>query len=417
MHVFSWLDNRTLIACDFMLALAFAIVFFGMKRTYPNLRGINTIAISFLLFVPGTTLVVARGFVPYFMSVTLANCCVFGSFVFLYRGILRFIGTRRTAILPIVISCISVGILFYYSQIQDRIVPRVVAISLTVGVIRGLIALELFRKSPSSPSPKAMRLFAAFMSFFAAVTVNCGIATVLGGARGNGLQTGTAGSVTLLLSVVSVFVTGLFILLLSSGELIAASRDESQKDSLSGAFNRRGIEIKLAAELKRLRSGKHKLSVALIDVDYFKAINDVQGHAAGDAALREIAETISRHLRGRDHLGRYGGDEFLLILPQTPCSIAVGVTERLCNAVTNLTASGRNVPLTLSIGLTEAISDDDAVTLIARADKALYQAKSDGRNCRRVLAAEAEAGAAADLPGSSPLRDMLISTAESSAAN
>jgi diguanylate cyclase (GGDEF)-like protein len=417
MHVFSWLDNRTLVACDFMLALAFAIVFFGMKRTYPNLRGINTIAISFLLFVPGTSLIAARGTLPYFVSVTLANCCIFGSFVFLYRGILRFIGSRRSAMIPIVISCMSVGFLYYYSQIQDRIVPRVVAISLTVGVIRGMIALELFRRSPSSPSPKAMRMFAAFMSFFAAVTVNCGISTIFHGATLSGLQTNVTGSVTLLLSVVSVFVTGLFILLLSSGELIAASRDESQKDSLSGAFNRRGIEIKLAAELKRVRGGKQKLSVALIDVDYFKSINDIQGHAAGDTALRDIADTIARHLRGRDHLGRYGGDEFLLILPQTPCSIAVGVTERLCNAVTSLITPVGATRLTLSIGLTEAVLDDDAVTLIARADKALYQAKSDGRNCRRVVTANSQGTPSVDALESTPLRDMLIPTTESTAVN
>jgi diguanylate cyclase (GGDEF)-like protein len=367
--------------------------------------------------VPGTTLVAARGAIPYFLSVTIANCCVFGSFVFLYRGILRFIGSRRTAIMPVLASCVGGGILFYYSQVQDRIVPRVVAISLTVGFIRGMIALELFRKSPTCPSPKAMRLFAAFMSFFAAVTVNCGIATILGGSKATNLEGTGMGSVTLLLSVVSIFITGLFVLLLSSGELIAASRDESQKDSLSGAFNRRGIEVKLAAELKRIRSGKQKLSVALIDVDYFKSINDIQGHAAGDAALRDIAATISRHLRGRDYLGRYGGDEFLLILPHTPCSIATGVTERLCNAVTNLASSGRSIPLTLSIGLTEAVPNDDAVTLIARADKALYQAKSDGRNCRRVVTAETENDITAGLPANMPLGDMLVPTTESSAAN
>jgi diguanylate cyclase (GGDEF)-like protein len=191
--------------------------------------------------------------------------------------------------------------------------------------------------------------------------------------------------------VVFICVTGLFIVTISSNELIARSRDESLKDSLSGAFNRRGIEAKLAAELKHIQRGKQKLSVALIDVDYFKSINDIQGHAAGDAALRDVAETISTHLRGRDYLGRYGGDEFLLILPQTPCNVALTVTERLNQAVTTATRSNGGMPLTLSIGLTEAVMDDDAVTLIARADKALYQAKSDGRNCRRVVTADAEA--------------------------
>ena len=414
MYVLSWFDNRTLIACDFMLALAFAVVFFFMKRSYPNLRGINTIAISFLLGVPGTILLASRGAIPNFISVTVANCFVFGSFIFLYRGILRFIGSRRTAVVPILASCVALAVLFYYSQIQDKIVPRIVALSLTVGLVRGLIALELFRKSPTFTSPRTMRAFAACMSFFAAVTVNCGIMTILHGATSNVLQSGPIGTATLLLGVVPLFVTGLFILVLSSGELIATSRDESQKDSLSGAFNRRGIEVKLAAELKQIQYGKQKLSVALIDVDYFKSINDIQGHAAGDAALRDVAETISTHLRGRDYLGRYGGDEFLLILPQTPCTIALGVTERLNQAVGNLSLTGGSMPLTLSIGLTEAVPEDDAMTLIARADKALYQAKSDGRNCRRVVAADAEAPKGEGAPENAALGGMLMPPAGSS---
>jgi diguanylate cyclase (GGDEF)-like protein len=369
-----------------MLSATFAFLFFGMKRTYPALRGINTIAMSFLLIVPGTLLIVSRGLIPNFVSITVANCFVFGSFVFLYRGILRFIGSRRSAMIPILVSCVALGVLFYYSEVQDRVVPRIVAISLTVGLIRGLIALELFKRSATFTSPKAMRIFAACMSLFAAVTVNCGIMTILHGSPQSGPFTSNgAGTATLGFSAISLFMTGIFILLLSSGELIATSRDESQKDSLSGAFNRRGIEVKLAAELKHIQNGKHKLSIALIDVDYFKSINDIQGHAAGDAALRDVAETISTHLRGRDHLGRYGGDEFLLILPQTACSIALGVTERLAHAVARISASGGSMPLTLSIGLTEAVPEDDAVTLIARADKALYQAKSDGRNCRRIV--------------------------------
>jgi diguanylate cyclase (GGDEF)-like protein len=399
MYVLSWFDNRTLIACDFIVALAFAVVFFSMKRSYPNLRGINTIAISFLLGVPGAFLLAARGSVPYFISVSVANCFVFGSFIFLYRGILRFIGSRRSALLPVTVSCVALGFLFYYSHIQERIVPRIVAISLTIGLVRGLIALELFRKSPTFTSPKAMRIFAASMSFFAAITVNYGVVTMLHGApSGNHLESNAIGTATLIFGLVSLFVTGLFILVLSSDELIAASRDESQKDSLSGTFNRRGIEVKLAAELKRVQSTKHKLSIALIDVDYFKSINDIQGHAAGDAALRDVAETMTTHLRGRDYLGRYGGDEFLLILPQTPCNIALGVTERLNNAVNSLNLKGGSMPITLSIGITEAVLEDNAVTLIARADKAMYQAKSDGRNCRRVVTAEADARAADENP-------------------
>lgn len=391
MHVFSLLDNRTLFACDFILAVAFSAVLFAMKRSYPVLRGINTIAISFLLGIPGAFLLASLEIMPHVITLTVAYCFVFASFIFLYRGILRFIGSRRTLAFPISLSCVSLSALFYFSQVQENTAARIVAISTTVAAVRGLIALELMRKSPSFNSPKTMRLFAAAMAFFAAASVQCSLSTVIGGTPSTANEARSFTTIVLFMGVISVCVTGLFLLLLSSGELIARSRDESLKDSLSGAFNRRGIEAKLEAELKHVQRSRHRLSVALIDVDHFKSVNDIQGHAAGDSALRDVAETISSHLRGRDYLGRYGGDEFLLILPNTPCSIALAVTERLNKAVISLQLTAGTTPITLSIGITEAVPHDDSVSVLARADKALYQAKSDGRNCRRVVTDVGEA--------------------------
>jgi diguanylate cyclase (GGDEF)-like protein len=215
------------------------------------------------------------------------------------------------------------------------------------------------------------------------------------------------------LGVIFICLTGLFLLVLSSNEMISRSRDESQKDVLSGAFNRRGIEAKLAAELKHIHRGKQKLSIALIDIDFFKAINDIQGHAAGDAALRDVVDAVSSRLRGRDCLGRYGGDEFLLVLPQTALNVALVVIERLNHTVSDLSLSGRSEPLTLSIGLTEAVASDDAETLIARADKALYQAKSDGRNCRRVVTVDTVTAAGEGAVEIASLGNLLMPAIES----
>jgi len=391
MRFFFTLDARTLLACDFIMATGFAIVFFAMKRSYPALRGINTIAISFLMGMPGAFLLTCWGAMPRMITVTIASSFVFASFIFLYRGVLRFIGSRRSIGFPVMLSCVSVGVLFYCSQIQENTAGRVVAISLTIATVRGLIALELLKKSPSFNSARTMRMFAASMAFFAAATVQCGISTLLKGVPKSAFDASSFSAMLLFLGLISVCVTGLFVLVLSSSELIARSRDESLKDSLSGAFNRRGIEAKLDAELLHVQRNRSRLSIALIDIDYFKSINDIQGHAAGDAALRDVSEAISSHLRGRYYLGRYGGDEFLLILPKTPCNIALAVAERLNKAVTSLHLTAGTTPLTLSIGITEAVPHDNATSLLARADKALYQAKSDGRNCRRVFTEVGEA--------------------------
>jgi diguanylate cyclase (GGDEF)-like protein len=197
-------------------------------------------------------------------------------------------------------------------------------------------------------------------------------------------------TVSVLLSVSFAFLIGLSFLLMLCGDLLTLVKDESERDLLCGVLNRRGIEQKLDNELKRAGRGSQNISVALIDIDYFKAINDQAGHAAGDTALRHVVSAISGHLRAYDFLGRFGGDEFLLVFPRTTSSEAFAVASRIEQSVRELSIPGDGMPLTISIGLTQAASGEDAGPLLARADKALYTAKNAGRNCCRVLLYETE---------------------------
>jgi len=135
-------------------------------------------------------------------------------------------------------------------------------------------------------------------------------------------------------------------------------------------------------ELARCRRFGLTLAVLLLDLDYFKAINDTYGHATGDAALRAFVATATAQLRARDTLGRYGGEEFLVVLPATPCEDARATAERLRAAVagTTLEAGGHRLRVTTSIGVAEAAGNDGIDAVLARADTALYQAKAQGRN-------------------------------------
>jgi diguanylate cyclase (GGDEF)-like protein len=197
-------------------------------------------------------------------------------------------------------------------------------------------------------------------------------------------------TVSVLLSVSFAFLIGLSFLLMLCSDLLTLVKDESERDLLCGVLNRRGIEQKLDTELKRAGRAGPNLAVALIDIDHFKAINDHAGHAAGDAALRDVVSAISGRLRPHDLLGRFGGDEFLLILPHTSSSEAFSVSSRIEQSVRELSIPGDVMPLTISIGLTQATPGEVAAPLLARADKALYNAKNDGRNCCRVLLPESE---------------------------
>jgi diguanylate cyclase (GGDEF)-like protein len=128
------------------------------------------------------------------------------------------------------------------------------------------------------------------------------------------------------------------------------------------------------------------VAVAMVDIDYFKRVNDEFGHAAGDAVLTAVGSALMGHLRAGDLVCRFGGEEFLVILPDTPPKGAAHVSERLRASVAALT--GLPKPVTVSIGLAACHQDETAEVLIGRADAALYRAKEQGRD--RVVLVEDE---------------------------
>ena len=152
-------------------------------------------------------------------------------------------------------------------------------------------------------------------------------------------------------------------------------------DSLTGVLSRRAVLEALNEEVERAKRHGDDLACLMLDLDRFKTINDRYGHQFGDKALRRIAEVIAKLCRAYDHLGRYGGEEFLLILPETRIDGAVAFAERVRLAVEETALNGDDERLTLSIGVAEWLSDDGSPeTLIAEADQALFEAKAAGRN-------------------------------------
>ncbi len=158
-------------------------------------------------------------------------------------------------------------------------------------------------------------------------------------------------------------------------------------DALTGVHNRRYFLEKTRHEIGRSRRYKNPLSLAILDADFFKHVNDNYGHAAGDAVLRTLAQRCVDQLRTVDIVGRVGGEEFGLCLPETPVENAYGAIERLRIAVAErpIDFEGTPIQVTVSLGLTGFRADDDTDIIFRRADTALYDAKAKGRN-RVVLA-------------------------------
>jgi len=156
-------------------------------------------------------------------------------------------------------------------------------------------------------------------------------------------------------------------------------------DSLTGLFNRGHIMDIFAMHIKRYDRNQASFSILMVDLDFFKKINDRYGHIAGDAVLVETGKIFSTILRSIDAAGRYGGEEFLIILDNTPERQAEKTAERIRKAVehSEIFVDGKRIKVTVSIGVAtiKHIKDTKGINLIDRADKALYQAKRDGRNC------------------------------------
>jgi diguanylate cyclase len=156
----------------------------------------------------------------------------------------------------------------------------------------------------------------------------------------------------------------------------------AELDELTGSYNRRCIMRMLDEEIARARRLKVPCSIALIDLDWFKRINDAYGHPIGDEVLRTFAITMFANIRTIDKFGRYGGEEFLLVLPDTPDDGAIHIVDRLREILADLdwSAFSPGMQVTISAGVTALRPDETADILLARADGALYTAKARGRN-------------------------------------
>jgi diguanylate cyclase (GGDEF)-like protein len=159
---------------------------------------------------------------------------------------------------------------------------------------------------------------------------------------------------------------------------------QARFDILTQRPNRLSMQERLETSIAQIRRSGQSFSVFIIDVDYFKQVNDAHGHDVGDFVLREVAKRLWKTLRPQDSLGRWGGEEFLAILPDTDAQTALVIAERLrvtCMS-TPFLAGDANIKVTISTGVAVCSRQDADLHLLLRtADRALYRAKNSGRNC------------------------------------
>ncbi|MGB4499409.1 MAG: GGDEF domain-containing protein, partial [Methylococcaceae bacterium] len=162
---------------------------------------------------------------------------------------------------------------------------------------------------------------------------------------------------------------------------------QATHDTLTGLPNRNSYNQRLKEEIARYHRYKSPLTLAIWDIDHFKNINDTYGHKSGDKVLALTAKQLQDHTRDTDFIARFGGEEFVMLLPNTDKESALILIEQLREIIqtTGFNANGKAVPITISCGLTDFLEEDTEDSLFERADKALYEAKNQGRNRCNVL--------------------------------
>lgn len=169
-----------------------------------------------------------------------------------------------------------------------------------------------------------------------------------------------------------------------------ASIEAALYDQLTGLNNRRYLETHLPVMMQQAKAQSRPLCLMILDIDHFKSVNDTWGHDAGDDVLKSFAQRVKRVVRNADLICRLGGEEFIVIMPDTTLDIAQLIAERVRGAVQaelfRVRATGAEIPVTVSIGLAEECQNPDPDMLVRRADQALYRSKTEGRN-RITLAA------------------------------
>ncbi|RZI44449.1 response regulator [Herbaspirillum sp. HC18] len=164
-----------------------------------------------------------------------------------------------------------------------------------------------------------------------------------------------------------------------------ALRGLIMRDSLTGLFNHSAVKEHLVREIARARRDASPLSLAMVDIDHFKRINDSYGHPVGDQVIRALSRLLQQRLRRGDIIGRYGGEEFAIIMPGTAATAATAVLDEIRESFSRIRHYAEDLDFTsaFSAGIAEMAPDSDGEALFRSADQALYKAKHDGRNCIR----------------------------------
>ena len=371
------LDLRSLVVMSGIMGLLLALMMFFLRLSYPrSIRGLGLWSAAHAWVFLSTLLFAGRGVLHDFITIVLANLAILTGVIFYHAGVMCFFGRRPAWARWIALLLVLTPFLYWYALIEPNYNARLMLVCLLWAGIFLSMAWLIWRQAPHSfPSRFTvvilllhagvllLRFFSAWMPL-----------------EEEGLLTPTrVQSLYVGSNALMLLALGMGLILLAGDRLRAEFEHIASHDPLTQVLTRRVFMDACQQELARCRRHGRSMALLLLDIDHFKAINDTHGHQTGDHVLVDFSRRIAGLLRRPDLLARFGGEEFVLLLPETSQEEAVAVAGRILARVAE---PAEGLPsITVSIGVATNRPDEAEIdALLARADRALYKAKDAGRN-------------------------------------
>jgi diguanylate cyclase (GGDEF)-like protein len=382
-----------------VMAGAMATVGWGQRRD-----GIAWWAVGLLLYALAYGLFVALGAVARELAIVLGNVLLACAFAALLLALHRFL---QQPVAPWLLALPPTGMALLSTLLLAHDGLRAAAVSLCLCLQMGLMLWALRRSVPRLKG-RGLRLLRWALRAMIAVLLLRALLGVLPAAQG--LSGATLLSLTFVASFAAMLMASLGFVFMSRDKLDASNRRLATTDALTGVANRRFIIFALDRDVARAKRTRQPIALMVLDIDHFKRVNDAYGHLGGDQVLRHVVNVLCDRVRTQDMVGRYGGEEFLVLLPDTDLAGALVLAEQLRQSVQDSVChwQGQAIAVTISIGVYGGYpADTDSWDmLIDAADRAMYQAKQNGRNRVEVVTqtrAYSSPATTLDDPGTFPM--------------
>lgn len=371
------LDLRSILLMTSAMGLLLALVLVFLRLSYPkSIQGLGLWATALVLVFASALLFAGRDVIPDLLSVVLANFMLLSGIAFFYAGAQCFLGRQPSYTLLLGVSLATVPLVAWYTLMDPNFNARTLVVSSVWAGMNFSLAWLVWHQGRAA---FATRFVAGILLLHAGILVVRFLSAWLPLPGENLLKASSVQTLYIAANAMMSLAVGIGFILMASDRLREELEHVASHDSLTNALMRRTLIAASEPELERCRRHGRSMGLLMLDIDHFKAINDTHGHQMGDRVLVDFVKRITPLLRRPDLLGRFGGEEFVVLLPETSQEEAVAVAERLRDAIASPLEGVP--PVTVSIGVTANRPDDARIdVLLARVDRALYKAKAAGRN-------------------------------------